>query len=326
MKGISVIICCYNSALLLPETLRHLASQKIEPEIFWEVIIVDNLSLDETSVVSLKEWAKYELANVKMRVVSEVNAGLSNARKKGIEEAQFDYVLFCDDDNWLNNDYLQIAYNIIDGNKEIGAVGGQSEAVLESGELPIWWQELQAGYAVGRQCKNSGNIAPHKFLWGAGMMARKNLLKIIFDEQFPLLLSDRKGNELSSGGDVEICARILLLGSSLWYDDRLFFKHYMPRNRLTDEYRIRMFEGHKKSFLILKKYFEIIDYTKWSLKKKLFESVKNSVKLFLPFHQKNMDTDKVKTQLNSMWNLRFLQTGEVENEILRFKNQSKNRR
>jgi glycosyltransferase involved in cell wall biosynthesis len=58
--GVSIIICCHNSAKLLPQTLAHLKAQKNEANVAWEVIVVDNASTDETSRVSLSLWPEYD--------------------------------------------------------------------------------------------------------------------------------------------------------------------------------------------------------------------------------------------------------------------------
>src|SRR5438874_1022703 len=98
--GISVIICCYNSSARLPKTLEYLASQEVPLNIYWEVIIVNNNSSDDTVIVAQKEWAKYKL-RVPFKVVDENVAGTIHARKRGIAEASYELLLFCDDDNWL---------------------------------------------------------------------------------------------------------------------------------------------------------------------------------------------------------------------------------
>jgi glycosyltransferase involved in cell wall biosynthesis len=54
--GVSVIICCYNSAALLPQTLEHLANQQTAGEISWEIIIVNNNSTDNTAEIAENIW------------------------------------------------------------------------------------------------------------------------------------------------------------------------------------------------------------------------------------------------------------------------------
>ena len=41
--GVSVIVCCHDSAARLPETLAHLARQKVDPGIPWEVLSGNHL-------------------------------------------------------------------------------------------------------------------------------------------------------------------------------------------------------------------------------------------------------------------------------------------
>src|SRR6185437_8424396 len=106
--GISVIICCYNSATRLPETLKHLAAQHC-PELNWELLIIDNASSDATSAEAPALWMQFG-STVPMRVIPEPTAGLSHARNKGVAEARHELILFCDDDNHFAPDYLHRAY------------------------------------------------------------------------------------------------------------------------------------------------------------------------------------------------------------------------
>src|SRR5260221_14664859 len=54
--GVSVVICCYNSAARLPETLKHLARQVVPPSIPWEGILVNKASRDDTTDVAARVW------------------------------------------------------------------------------------------------------------------------------------------------------------------------------------------------------------------------------------------------------------------------------
>src|ERR1700679_3060772 len=101
-KGISVIICCYNSAKRLTQTLDHIFRQK-NLVFDWEVIVVDNASTDSTSLIA-EQLLSASLHKDKFKIVFEVTPGLIFARKKGVSVAQFDRLLFCDDDNWLAHD------------------------------------------------------------------------------------------------------------------------------------------------------------------------------------------------------------------------------
>ncbi|ADY52865.1 glycosyl transferase family 2 [Pseudopedobacter saltans DSM 12145] len=277
-EGISIIICCYNSAERLPETIKHIGLQKISDNISWEVIIVNNNSIDNTREIAEKECQKHQIL---YSIVDEPQAGLSHARNKGIKSANYEYIIFCDDDNWLQKDYLQIAYNIISVNREIGALGGTGIAVSDI-ELPYWFADFHRGYAVGKQGIKTGDISYRKFLWGAGMVCRKSALLEAYSK-VPSLLTDRKGKELSSGGDSELSVRLLLLGYILYYSEDLVFKHYIPSNRLTIEYRERLFKGHRESNKILYSYFKKADIFRLTRKEKIKLFFSSHIRLFLSY-------------------------------------------
>ncbi len=52
--NVSIVICCYNSAHRLPETIRHLLAQEIPEGLLWEVIVVDNACTDNTAQVKTR--------------------------------------------------------------------------------------------------------------------------------------------------------------------------------------------------------------------------------------------------------------------------------
>jgi glycosyltransferase involved in cell wall biosynthesis len=255
-RGISVIICCYNSSLRLPETLKHIASQNVQVDLLWEVIIVDNASKDDTATVAAKEWRKYDLPLVEFKIINEQNPGLSFARNRGISESSFEFILFCDDDNWLDQNYLSVAFRLLADKPDIGVLGGQSTA-LTDGSFPDWFETYKAAYVVGKQNTVSGDISARGYLWGAGMAFRKTYYQRAFS-RVPSLLTDRKGASLVSGGDSEICKRFLLLGLKLHYSEMLEYTHFIPNNRFTINYRDGLLKGFSEAKEILDKYSEMI--------------------------------------------------------------------
>lgn len=250
MKGVSVIICCYNSSQRLPETLKHLALQQVPSNIAWEVVIVNNASNDATVEVANEEWRKYNLQQVGFTIVDQPIPGLNSAREKGASEAAFEYIIFCDDDNWLEKNYVATAFQIMEADTKIGAGGGQSSAVSDS-EFPGWFDEFKHGYAIGEQASETRDTTSRLSVWGAGMVTRKSLYLSSFPENFPSLLTDRKGNQLSAGGDSEYVMRLIFSGYSLFYNENLIFKHFIPSERLTSGYRDKLFRGFEDSGVIL---------------------------------------------------------------------------
>lgn len=268
MDGISVIVCCYNSSLRLPETIRHLAAQEVSSLLQWEVIFVNNNSTDNTSDVILHEWRKYNLQNVGFKKIDEPRAGQSYARDKGVETAQYNIIVFCDDDNWLCPTYIDTAYFILQNNPGIGAVGGQNVPATDARNFPPWFEEKQANYAVGKQALQSGDISYREFIWGAGMATRKKLFIDAFSK-YKSLLPGRSGKILTSGDDNEYCMRLLFMGYRLFYNETLRFVHFIPSGRLTEEYINRLGEGFKTSYDVLSKYSLLLYLRSLSINKKV---------------------------------------------------------
>ncbi|MDW5287884.1 glycosyltransferase [Formosa sp. PL04] len=253
---ISIIVCCYNSEKLLPQTLLHLGKQKCRKELNYEVVLVNNNSNDNTVKTARELWDSLHV-NVPLIIVDEPTPGLAHARKKGVSVAKSDLIIFCDDDNWLDENYIELSIDFMNNHLDVGALGGQSEGVLEAQE-PVWWKDKAYGYAVGKQSDKKGDITQNGFLWGAGIVIRKSILLRLFQSGFESLLLGRTENKLASGDDSEICKWVIIMGYKLWYLDDLKFKHYIVKKRLTDDYVLKMFEGHYDSRKVLGFYNEFI--------------------------------------------------------------------
>lgn len=253
MTGLSVVICCHNSEARLPETLRHLARQQLIDFPF-EVIVVDNGSTDQTASISAELGRQFFDQEI-LKVVSEPNTGLSNARRAGVMAAQYDLVLFCDDDNWLAPEYLHTAFNVMDQFPQVGVCGGKGEPPAGF-EAPDWFGTYQHTWAVGPQNMAAGNLPPGNNLYGAGMIIRKPFLRFLYDHGFVSLLTDRVGTDLVSGGDNEICWWYRHIGYQLRYEPRLTFVHAIPHNRVNAGYLIERSAAKGRTEAMLQLYHE----------------------------------------------------------------------
>ena len=265
IPGISVIICCYNSATRLTETLTHLTLQKFQQPINWEVIVVNNASTDNTFEVAKQFGEKSETFNHRLVIVNQPMQGLSYARDMGITSAKYKYIVFCDDDNWLDSKYLCNAYLIMENNPKIGALGGQGIVATDAEQLPEWFDKHKTGYAVGRQAGYNGNVSANYALWGAALVTRKELYLKCFPYEYPSFLTGRKGSNLSAGEDTEFCLRLLLKGFMLYYDDSLQFTHFIPKERLTLQYRERLHKGFEMAMERLSMYSQLFEMMRTNL-------------------------------------------------------------
>ena len=237
-KGVSVLLCCYNSAARIKETLHALASQQFHSPFFWEIILVDNASTDKTAQISRSIWDDLD-TGTELRIVFEPRAGLGNARKKGISEASCSFILFCDDDNWLDRSYVQDVFNILNSDPTIAACGGRGIPVFEIPK-PYWFDEYAEAFALGPQQANTEN-GKILNLYGAGLAVNKFILQQLEMINFTPLMQGRVGNKLSSAEDTELTYALVLMGYKLYYSHELKFYHYLPKERLNLSYLKKLF-------------------------------------------------------------------------------------
>lgn len=237
-KGVSIIVCCYNSAARLGKTLPALAKQQCNSNLAWEIIIVDNASKDNTGTIAAEIWEKLNVATT-IKIVYEPLAGLGNARKKGIDEAAYSVILFCDDDNWLAENYVQGVFDILESDSAIAACGGMGIPVFEIPE-PFWFYAYAEAFALGSQeIKNEKQQLLN--LYGAGLAMQKQAFEKLYLSGFSPLLQGRTGKKLSSSEDTELTNAFVLMGYKLFCTDELKFFHYLPKERLTFSYLKKLF-------------------------------------------------------------------------------------
>ena len=231
-EGISVIICCYNSEWIIARCLEALKRQQIPEGLCWEVVLVDNNCNDNTVQLATETMRE---SGIDFSVVSEQEQGLMKARKRGIANVKYKYCIYCDDDNLLCPEYVEYVYRLISTHSEVGAVGGKGIPEFECEPAPSILEHL-TGYAVGSQLQHPN------YLFGAGLTLRTEVVRTIY-EKFPCVLVGRKGNVLLAGDDLELVNYVKLMGYSLMPTDNVSFTHVLSSNRLTEEYRLKMFYG-----------------------------------------------------------------------------------
>jgi glycosyltransferase involved in cell wall biosynthesis len=236
LNGISIIIACYNSEKRLPDTLQHLANQRFSNP--YEVIIIDNASTDNTTKVAKSYKERFGENYI---VDYQPLPGKTNAINLALKYCKYKYVMIVDDDNWLCEDYLDTAYNTMESDLSIGALGGRGIPVFE--KEPKYW--AKNGYACGAQGNGSEDISDKQgWLYGAGCVYRLDVITELFQNGFQnVLATTRQQNVDLSGEDVELCYAIRLLGYKIWYNEKLVFKHYMPEARMSESKYLSLHRG-----------------------------------------------------------------------------------
>jgi glycosyltransferase involved in cell wall biosynthesis len=249
-SGVSVVICCHNSETLLPTTITHLKNQRVEGDLKWEVLVIDNASTDNTALVARQCWGDH--GPTPLRVVQETRLGLAYARERAFDEARYDILSFIDDDNWVTPHWVTTAWQCMSEDLQLGAVGSANTAVADVA-LPDWFVRYSNYYAVW-DFPPDATIAT-SFLAGAGMTIRKSVWHWLKNHGFHSQLTGRLGTKLSSSEDVELGCAILLAGWKIRVEPRLELRHHMIPHRLRWDYLRRLIRGVGESDVVLDSYF-----------------------------------------------------------------------
>lgn len=240
LEGVTILISTYNGRNRLFPTLKALAHQHISSIPFTTLMLVDNASSDDTANFTLQTWN--ELGSpYPLKVIKEDVPGKIHAQNKGLDLAETNYVLICDDDNELQHDYIIRGYELLKSNAKIGALGGQG-IVKSTVSIPSWFKEVAYMYACAPQGKGIGEVQPQRnVIYGAGMFLNMNAYKKAKDVGFKNLLQSRIGKSVVTGAeDGEICWWLRFCGYEIWYDENLKFFHHISPERLSDSYKERL--------------------------------------------------------------------------------------
>ena len=102
MKGITVIVPCYNVEKYIDKCIQSLINQTYKN---LEIILVDDCSTDSTWKIINKYSKKYE--NIKC-IKNEKNSGAGFSRNTALKEAKNDYISFIDSDDYIENNYYEL--------------------------------------------------------------------------------------------------------------------------------------------------------------------------------------------------------------------------
>lgn len=97
---VSIIVPVYNAGNYIEEAIRMVEAQTYRD---WELILVDDCSVDNSRQVIEEHLAKAEAAGKRIRLIKkEVNQGAAMARNTGIDASEGRYIAFLDaDDIWM---------------------------------------------------------------------------------------------------------------------------------------------------------------------------------------------------------------------------------
>jgi Glycosyl transferase family 2 len=239
---VSVILCAHNPRRdYLDRVLQSLRIQTLSNN-RWEFLLVDNASEKQLSLDIDLSWHSHA------RHIREEQLGLTPARLRGIYESQSDIIIFVDDDNILDSEYLELALEISNKYSHIGAWGGQITPEFET-EPAEWTKPYWSILAIREfdrdqwsNCDGHNDSTP----CGAGLCLRRAVA-----EKYAYQVKQsanrnalgRKGNQLTSCEDSDLAFTSCDMGLGTGQFTALKLTHLIPTSRIQEEYLLRLMEG-----------------------------------------------------------------------------------
>ena len=224
----SVIVCTYNRAYDLANTVTSLSSLDYASNLF-EVIIVDNASSDNTEGMS--NSLKSSVSN--LVYVREDQPGLSHARNRGVASARGDFIAFIDDDAWPDENWLQ---KLDEGFRDprVGCIGGKVVPFFEgTAGWPDWLHPRLYGFFTVVDYGDRKSLHYPTYPAGTNMAFRRDIFK-----QVGLFRQDlgRIGESLLSMEETDLCLRVEGAGYSIEFLPEAVVHHKVHEERLSREW------------------------------------------------------------------------------------------
>jgi glycosyltransferase involved in cell wall biosynthesis len=242
--------------ILLDSIIISDKENKLKDE--FEIIVVKNDK--ETNIEQLKK--EYPM----IIFIEEKIPGSSQARNAGVKIARGEYLVFLDDDEEVERDWVNVLISILKTN-EYKMIAGEMKLVYEKPK-PLWIGKHIEGLYSKITWKNSPRFLSEKEWSSAGhMIIESNLLKELGG--FPIFKNmQRVGlSGLTANEDRYLKIKAEKLGIKTYYSDKLSLKHYIPEERTEKEWVIeRSFNQGISDFSIDYHFFDKKFYNKKVIK------------------------------------------------------------
>jgi len=130
---VSVIIPLFNTEMYIEQTLSSIQNQTLK-EI--EIVVIDDGSTDLSGMI-VRRIAQVDS---RIKVISQVNQGLSITRNVGLNNSSGEYIYFMDSDDLLDKDTLEFCYNQCKKNS-LEMVFFDADIISDGSFTKKWWIE-----------------------------------------------------------------------------------------------------------------------------------------------------------------------------------------
>ena len=220
---VSIIIPTYNAENFIVDTLTQLTSVTEN----YQIVIVDDGSSDQT-VSFIQEYCRSNPTEP-VKLIQQKNQGVSVARNTGIKEADGEFLVFCDADDKLCIDFIQIVSQYQD----------MADVIL--------WR-----YSV---LHNGTEIIPQKMVNQEVLTGQQAFTQYLYKECYVRMGSFAVKKELLEKKDIfftpdcrfaedlEFIFKMLYCSTKIQYDSKVYYQYIKRNGSSIYSYNIRRFDA-----------------------------------------------------------------------------------
>jgi glycosyltransferase involved in cell wall biosynthesis len=162
IPAVSVIIPTFNRSLLLERAIRSVLSQTYRS---FEIVIIDDASTDDTKENLDKQFRDEINDGILRYFKNETKLERCRSRNKGLEIARGEYIAFLDDDDVWLPEHLEVLFEYMTENSDVGCVFSKAAFVSDDGCVETRPDKLNNGKGeLYRDLCIEGKIALHSIV------------------------------------------------------------------------------------------------------------------------------------------------------------------
>jgi glycosyltransferase involved in cell wall biosynthesis len=253
---VSVVICTWNRARFLDQTLTAMHDLRIPEGVEWELLVVNNKCTDDTDEVIAKHQE-----NLPIRHLFEPNQGLSRARNHAVSVATGELILWTDDDVLMDPAWLEMFVAAARAWPRAAYFGGTIWPWYQS--QPPTWVQQNLGFLAGMLVMRDIGRLERLFIgeeqpFGANMAFRADVLRRVrFNPELGYI-----GLEKILGEESQLLCSLRSEGMQGVWVPSAIVRHFVSSERMTVGFLWHFFlgsgrasvrmghlpEGHRKWF------------------------------------------------------------------------------
>lgn len=231
---ISIVVVTYNRAGMLKEALETLVNQETEGRFFFEIIVVDDGSTDNTAqVVREVMYSAENLSDSAVKYIYQNKSGIPSVRNTGVQEARGQWIAFFDDDQLAEPEWLAELYRVAQA-RGADCVDGPVYPRLPASFQGVLGPRIRALFGEKFVPADGRRKSPKDTLGTNNVLVHRSVFAQVggFDTAFDL------------GSDADFFARVEKGGFKICYSPKAVVYHVIPASRLrTSSLRTTFIKG-----------------------------------------------------------------------------------